>query len=394
MTSVDGVLAQVSDCRVLVVDDNPANTTLVARVLGRAGLAEVVEVNDPTRVDGLLENGGADLILLDLMMPVLDGFAVLERVRRFAGATYLPVVVVTADDSHASVERALAMGAHDYLRKPFNATELILRVRNLLIARTANLELRRSRALLSARLDLFEPQASELDADARPLLESVIAQGPRMALQPIVDLHTARPVGAEALSRFPESALGNPGAWFAAAHRVGLTVELETAACREAVALLPTLPEEQFLAVNVSPELLLSGELAHGFDGVDWGRVVLELTEHEPVEDYAVLEAGLSALRERGARLAVDDAGAGFASLRHVLDLRPDVIKIDLEIIRGVDADPRRAAIAEMLVRFADRVGARVVAEGVETDAERATLQEIGPMWAQGYFFGRPQLVG
>lgn len=397
MTQVDGVLAQVADSRVLVVDDNPANTSLVRRILERAGLAEVVEENDPTAVQGLLDAGGADLVLLDLRMPKMDGFAVLEQVRRFAGATYLPVIVVTADDSHASVERALEMGAHDYLRKPFNATELILRVRNLLIARMANLELRRSRALLSARLDVFEPQVPDTEADGaavRRLIESVLDGGIRIALQPVVQIAGSPTMGVEALSRFPASdRLTNPSAWFAAAHRAGLTVPLESAACRAALDLLPTLPGDQFLAVNVSPELLLSGELA-GLDGaVDWQRVVLELTEHEPVEDYAAMQRALVDLRERGARLAVDDAGAGFASLRHILDLHPDVIKIDIDIIRGVDRDPGRTAIADMLVRFAERMGAEVVAEGIETETEQKALMQIGDMWAQGYLFGRPEVV-
>lgn len=397
MTQIDGVLAQVAGSRVLVVDDNPANTSLVRRILERAGLEEVVEENDPTAVQGLLDAGGADLVLLDLRMPKMDGFAVLEQVRRFAGATYLPVIVVTADDSHASVERALEMGAHDYLRKPFNATELILRVRNLLIARMANLELRRSRAFLSARLDVFEPQVPDTEADGaavRKLIESVLDGGIRIALQPIVQIEGGPTVGVEALSRFPDSErLTNPAAWFAAAHRAGLTVPLESAACAAALDLLPTLAEDQFLAVNVSPELLLSGELA-GLDGtVDWRRVVLELTEHEPVEDYAAMQRALADLRERGARLAVDDAGAGFASLRHIIDLHPDVIKIDIDIIRGVDRDPGRAAIADMLVRFAERMGAGVVAEGIETETEQKALMQIGDMWAQGYLFGRPEVV-
>lgn len=397
MATIESLLGQVADSRVIVVDDNPANTTLVRRILERAGLNAVIEENDPRRVQGLLDGGGADLVLLDLRMPGMDGFEVLEQIRRFAGATYLPVIVVTADDSHASVERALEMGAHDYLRKPFNAMELILRVRNLLIARAANLELRRSRALLSARLDLFEPQVPDTEADGaivRRLIESVVDGGIRIALQPIVQVSGSPTVGREALSRFPANdRLGNPAAWFAAAHRAGLTVELEGAACRAALGLVPTLEEGLFLAVNVSPELLLSGELLRLDPSVDWRRVVLELTEHEPVEDYAALQRALDELRDRGARLAVDDAGAGFASLRHIIDLHPDVIKIDIGIIRGVDRDPGRAAIADMLVRFAERMGAEVVAEGIETESEQTALMQIGDMWAQGYLFGRPELV-
>jgi EAL domain-containing protein (putative c-di-GMP-specific phosphodiesterase class I)/AmiR/NasT family two-component response regulator len=394
MSTVDGSLLAVAECRVLVVDDNPANTQLVRRILERAGLSTVREENDPRAVPSSLD--GVDLVVLDLRMPQMDGFAVLEQIHRFAGISYLPVIVVTADDSHASIERALELGAHDYVRKPFNARELIFRVRNLLIARSANMELRRSRALLSARLDVFEPAVPDVEADGaavRRLLESVVEGGIRLALQPIVRIAGAPTVGVEALSRFPANErLANPATWFAAAHRAGLTVELESAACRSALRLLPTLGEGMFLAVNVSPDLLLSGELDRLDHSVQWSRVVIELTEHEPVEDYAAMQSALAALREQGARLAVDDAGAGFASLRHILDLHPDVIKIDIDIIRGVDRDPGRAAIADMLVRFAERMGAEVVAEGIETADEQKALMDIGDMWAQGYLFGRPEV--
>ena len=127
--------------------------------------------------------------------------------------------------------------------------------------------------------------------------------------------------------------------------------------------------------------------------GYDWSRVVLELTEHMPVEDYTALNAALAPLRAQGARLAVDDTGAGFASLRHILDLRPDIIKLDIGIIRDIDSDPRRAAVARMMTSFAHDQGVDVIAEGVETPAERDTLLDLGGRLGQGYLFGRPELA-
>jgi len=168
--------------------------------------------------------------------------------------------------------------------------------------------------------------------------------------------------------------------------------EIESEAARVALALLPTLPAEMTMAVNVSPAMVLAG-LGTIFGDPPWERLVIELTEHVPIEDYVLLNRMLEPARAAGARLAVDDTGAGFASLRYILDLHPDFIKLDIGIVRGVDRDPSRAAISEMMVRFAERVGIRVIAEGIETQEECATLLELGVELGQGYLLGRPLIV-
>lgn len=397
MPVMRAVLASVSDARVLVVDDNPANTALVKRVLRRSGLEDVIEVQDPTTVAAILADGDLDLVLLDLRMPVMDGFEVLDVIKRQAIGTYLPVIVITADDSHESVERALAGGAHDFLSKPFNAAELVLRVRNLLLNRYAYQELRRSRAWLRSRLDLFEPDLAKVNADpleVKGLIRRTIDEdGIRIAIQPIVDMRDGTLVGGEALARFPDGLLGNPGTWFAAALEVGLVTELELAAVRSALTQVPMRPAGTSLSLNFSPSTVLGGLTDALGPDVPWDRVVIELTEHTPVEDYAALARALAPLREAGARVAVDDTGAGFASLRHILDLHPDIIKIDIGITRGVDVDPSRAAVANMLVQFANEVGITVIAEGVETEGERQALLDLGAVLGQGYLLGRPEVV-
>lgn len=397
MNRIDHVLAPVADGRVLVVDDNPANTTVARRILERAGLSDVIELQDPTQVADVLHDSDPDLVLLDLRMPVMDGFQVLEAIQRQAAGNYLPVIVVTADDSHSSVERALEMGAHDFLTKPYNATELVLRVRNLLLNRQAYQELRRSRAWLRTRLDLFEPDLAAINIEpelARRLIQTTIeARDFAIAVQPIVDMRSGALVGGEALARFPNSVLSTPAAWFAAALEVDLVAELELATCRKALELLEERPPGTSLSVNLSPQTVLTRLDQLIAMGIDWTRVVIELTEHTPVEDYPALNRALDPLRSAGARVAVDDTGAGFASLRHILDLRPDVIKIDIAITRGLDQDPSRAAVAAMLVHFAEQLGISVVAEGVETAAERDTLIELGAVLGQGFLLGRPSLV-
>lgn len=397
MSPMTHALIGVADGRVLVIDDNPANTALAARILTRAGLSDVRELQDPLLAAEVLEDFDPDVVLLDLRMPGLDGFAVLEIIQRKAMGSYLPVIVVTADDSHESVERALEQGAHDYLGKPFNAAELVLRVRNLLLNRFAYQELRRSRAWLRTRLDLFEPDLANLQVpidEARALVTDAIAnRGFSIAVQPVVDMCSGQLKGGEALARFPADVLGSPAAWFAAALEVGLVAELEVATFRAALDLLPGRPDGTSLSVNISPATVLSALGGPDDYDVDWSRVVLELTEHTPVEDYPALNRALEPFRAAGARIAVDDTGAGFASLRHILDLRPDVIKIDIAIVRGIDTDPSRSAVAAMLLLFAQETGIAVIAEGIETPEERDTLVGLGAVLGQGYLLGRPEIV-
>jgi EAL domain-containing protein (putative c-di-GMP-specific phosphodiesterase class I) len=207
--------------------------------------------------------------------------------------------------------------------------------------------------------------------------------------QPIVRLDTGDVVGAEALTRFPNTHRAAE-AWFHDAQRVGMGARLQLAVAERAVALVGLLPAGAFLTFNVGPDVLASPELIDLLDLVDPERVIIELTEHVRVDDYDRLLDSLSRVRERGARLAVDDAGAGFASLGHILHLRPDLIKLDCQFTRGIDSDPARRSLARALVSFARDIGAEVVSEGIETAAELDTVRELGVPYGQGYFLSRP----
>lgn len=215
------------------------------------------------------------------------------------------------------------------------------------------------------------------------------------AYQPIVHLDDGRLVAVEALARFDGSA-GAAGAagvepqrWFCAAHDLRLGLELELLAARRAIGGLGALPPGTIVSINASPltlqlpsfvELLVRH--AH--------RVVLELTEHHRVLDYGALTRALHPLRAAGLRVAVDDAGAGFASLRHILQIRPDLIKLDRALICGIDRDPRRRELAAALVGFAAELGAVLIAEGVERAGERDAVRALGIELGQGYGIARP----
>jgi EAL domain-containing protein (putative c-di-GMP-specific phosphodiesterase class I) len=217
----------------------------------------------------------------------------------------------------------------------------------------------------------------------------------RVVFQPIISTDTGRLVGAEALSRFRGVGGGpaqSPDAVFAEAATVGLGVELELLAVRTALAAASALPEDLYVSINVSPAALLSPGLMQCLETtrLPLDRIVLEITEHVSVPDYDALTSRARELRWLGVRLAVDDAGAGYASFRHILRLGPEYIKLDRTLIENISEDPARRALAAAVVLFAFEMGSAVVAEGVETLAELQTAQSLGIDAAQGFLLGRP----
>ncbi|MHB1975339.1 MAG: sensor domain-containing phosphodiesterase [Acidimicrobiales bacterium] len=230
-----------------------------------------------------------------------------------------------------------------------------------------------------------------LHSKARDRIEQVLAgAGPEMVLQPIVSLASGEVVEAEALARFAGPPARGPDQWFAEAAVVGLGRELELRAIERALGLLPALPEPLRLAVNAGPETFCSSELLDLLLVSTPGRVVVELTEHVGIEDYPRLHRACAALRELGTQVAIDDTGAGFASLSLVLEVAPEIIKLDRELTAGIDLDPVRRALAKALVAFGNETGAEVIAEGIETAAELEVLAGLGIAYGQGYFLGRP----
>ena len=245
--------------------------------------------------------------------------------------------------------------------------------------------------LASAAAVIIEPEVrsqerrSEIEDRLRPVMAD---GGPVVVLQPIVDLATGHRVGAEALSRFPAEWGMAPDVVFEQAHGVGLGHRLELLALERAAEHLDRV--DGYVAMNVSPATLLTPECGELLGRLPLPRVLLELSEHDQVEDYATLQAALEPFRARGLRLAIDDVGAGFSSLRHIVVTAPDVIKIDRSIITGLNTDPVLTKLVESLVEFGHGCRVRVVAEGVETVGEAAALRTLGVDYGQGWHHGRP----
>jgi len=206
-------------------------------------------------------------------------------------------------------------------------------------------------------------------------------------LQPIVDIVTGRRVGSEALSRFPSEWAKAPDVAFAEAHSIGRGHRLELLALQRAAGLLDRV--SGYVSMNVSPATLLRPDLLEFLQGLPLPRILLELSEHDPVQDYAALRAAIAPLREQGMRLAIDDVGAGFSSLRHIVVTEPDVIKLDRSIVDGLATDRVLHSLVRSLVDFAAGLGSLVVAEGIETAEDALALHDLRVGYGQGWFWGR-----
>lgn len=248
-----------------------------------------------------------------------------------------------------------------------------------------------------ARVPGVRPPAGELSLQPEESLSSrigAVLKGRMLvtAFQPIHDLAVGGVGGAEALTRFVSTGSETVEDWFAGARDARLGSDLEFAALECALTAAKELPENLYVALKLSPSTCLDPLLVGLLErsGMAPERIVLELTEALTIEQPAALVAALAPLRRNGVRLAVDHAGSYFASMRHIRHLRPDIIKLDRNLIAGIDTDTLRHALGEALVGFAEQIGAVAIAEGIETSAELSAVTDLGMAAGQGYFLGRP----
>lgn len=225
----------------------------------------------------------------------------------------------------------------------------------------------------------------------RAKIHSLIDQAATsMVFQPIVDLRTHTIVGVEALARFNIEPQLTPDAWFAEAWTMGLGCELEAAAVDAALARLPDLPADIYLSVNVSPDGLLSDAIFQSLAISDPSRLVVEVTEHAIVDDYQPLIEALKRLASCGPRLAVDDVGAGYSGLAHIIRTSPKIMKLDISLTSQICQDEAKQALVAAAVTFAARMGVDLVAEGIEDPDDARALQLLGVRYGQGFYFGEP----
>lgn len=240
--------------------------------------------------------------------------------------------------------------------------------------------------LIGNEIDATTEHRTNLERIQRVLSQDQLS----IVVQPIIRIADHRLIGFECLSRFAGPENWTPDIWFKMAASVGLGTELEMRAVQKGLALLDLFPQDLYLTFNVSPDTIMSGAVAQAIAKEHRRRIVLEITEHASVEDYAALGTALKDIRANGIRLAVDDAGAGYASLRHILALQPDIIKLDISLTHNIQDDLARHALAAALVHFGRETKSQILAEGVETAMELEALRKLGVETAQGYFLGRP----
>ncbi len=331
-----------------------------------------------------------DVALVDVRMPG-GGVQAVQAIRTRSPRTQ--IVALSASGTPADVLEMLRAGAAGYLVKgmaPGDVLDALHRVaagQSPLSPEIADSVVRGLAERLRADADAREARERRLAVVER----CIDGEGLEVVFQPIVDLRSRRAVGAEALSRFRVLPERSPDKWFAEAASLGRGVELEVAALRQAARRRGLLPAAWFLSVNASPAAIVSHAGQATLAELAPGGLVVEVTEHAPVDDYERLGAAVRGLRDLGVRLAVDDVGAGYASLRHILRLDPQVLKLDMSLCCGVAGDRARTALATALISFARSMEADVVAEGIESEQDLAALLDLGVERGQGWLLGRPQ---
>jgi len=233
-----------------------------------------------------------------------------------------------------------------------------------------------------------------LHHDAKSAIQNVIETNSITTyFQPIFNLITNKLSGYEALSRFFIEPYKTPDIWFKEASELCLGESLEMLAIKNTLSCMHKFNDAPYIAINTSPEHILTGALAKTLQHADCSRIILEVTEHSPILDYQAMRDALKPLRDRGVKLAIDDVGAGFSSFQHILELEADIIKLDISLTQNINKDRRKFLLAKALCGFAKAINCSIVAEGIETQEEITALRKLGVDNAQGYFIGRPAAI-
>jgi EAL domain-containing protein (putative c-di-GMP-specific phosphodiesterase class I)/CheY-like chemotaxis protein len=387
MISVNAAVVSALPSRglVLAVDDEPSVRRVIRRVLEVAGFTVESVANGKHAIEQLSRRR-FDAIISDVAMPELDGIGVLRAVRD--RDLDLPVLLLSGSPTLDSALAAIEHGAMHFLRKPIVPAELIAVVeRAVQLGRVARVERETATQLGDAASQALSNRAGLEVAFTRAL------EGLWMAYQPIVRYAPRCTYAYEALMRSTEKALPHPGAILDAAQRLGRLEELGRVT-RARVAATLTKSPTPLAFVNLHAMDLLDEQLWSPQAPLSQHarRVVLELTERASLDGIDDVPARLGRLRELGYRIAIDDMGAGYASLSSLAQLQPEVVKLDMALIRDVDVDVTRQKLIAAMVTLCKEMNIEVIAEGVETPAERDTLSRLGADLMQGYLFAKPGL--
>lgn len=369
---------------VLVVDDEVETRAMLSRILNGRGYT-TVGAPDAQAALSAIGKCGFNVIVSDICMPGMDGISFVRAVRETNAD--IPVIFLTGSPSLETAREAIELGAFRYLVKPVNKAELETTV---------------ARALASHRLAALKREALELTTreNTRPGGEAGLQAGFEkalstlwMAYQPIVRTMDGSVFGYEALMRSEEPSLSSPAAILDAAERLDRLVGLGRVVRSRAILPLERGPKDMSLFVNLHPAELLDDELLSPDAPISAvaHRIFLEITERAAIHNVLETRDRVAQLRRAGYRIAVDDLGAGYAGLTSFATLEPDIVKLDMALTQGSDTSPLKRRLIRAMCNVCDDLGILIVAEGIETAAERDTVAELGCDFVQGYFLARPQ---
>jgi EAL domain-containing protein (putative c-di-GMP-specific phosphodiesterase class I) len=375
--------AVASSAEVLVVDDEPATARGYARALAAAGY-KVTIADDGRQAAAMAKERHFDVIVSDIAMPDMDGLALLRAIRQ--GDLDVPMIFMTGSPALETAVQAIEYGAFRYLVKPV-PHDALLEVLERAVRVHKLARVRREAAALQELEGKPIGDRAGLEARFASAVEKLW-----VAAQPIVSWSSRETFAYETLLRTDEPTLRSPLDFFDAAERLGRAPELGRIIRRHVAELLRASPPEALLFVNLHPTDLEDPEI-YSDDGALTpyaNRVVLEITERAALDQIHELGTRVTRLRSLGYRLAIDDLGAGYAGLTSFAQLEPEVVKVDMSLVRGIDASPVKQKLVRSIVALCTELGIRMVAEGIETPAERDMLVGLGGDLCQGYLFAKP----
>ena len=368
--------------KVLVVEDNTAILGIVSRILREAG-CEVREAHDGREAMALLTGHDFDTIISDISMPGMTGIELLRTVRE--RHLDVPVVLMTGDPSFETAVQAIEFGALRYITKPFNTKALVQTV-------TEAVKLGRMARIKREAFQLMGSDHGQGDRVSREAAFERALASLWMAYQPIVRVSDKSIVAYECLVRNEEVTLANPGSFVEAAEQLGRLHDLSREIRRQiGTTIVESEPGVNFF-VNLHLRDLLDEELYSPDSPLarHASRVVLEITERASLDSIPDTRARIGRLRALGFRIAIDDLGAGYAGLSCFALLSPEVVKLDMFLVRNIDTDPTKQRLVRSMAELCRDLGMQVICEGVETVAERDALLALGCFDLQGYLFARP----
>ncbi len=368
---------------ILVVDDDPAVSRAVQRVLAARGYNVVAVANGQAAIEALW-HGRFALVLSDIQMPGMSGVDLLSIVRAYD--LDVPVILMTGDPTLETAMEAVSLGAMQYLVKPID-NDVLLKAVQRAVRLNLMAHVKRDALKLAGGRDAEAGDRAGLTARFDIALETL-----QMAFQPIVDLGRKSLYGYVALVRPSEPSMPNPGALLEAAERLERLPDLGRRIRALSAAAFAQGPEQGLLFVNLHTRDLLDPELFRADSPLSAvaERVVLEVTERSAIDDVKDIQQRVRRLRGLGYRIAIDDLGAGYAGLSSFIALEPDVVKLDMSLVRGLHQSAIQQRLVQTMASLCSEMGMRVIAEGVEIVEERDAARRLGCDLFQGYLFARP----